>query len=77
MARHKARSIKSNLPFFNNEGEGLDASNLRRSFYPVVGKATVSKCRFHDLRHTFATRLVQTGVDLSRFRSRRATNRIA
>jgi site-specific recombinase XerD len=24
----------------------------------------VSKCQFHDLRHTFATRLVQAGVDL-------------
>ncbi len=34
------------------------------SFYLYVEKAKVSKCRFHDLRHTFATRLVQAGVDL-------------
>ncbi len=63
-ARYKARSIKSNLVFFNKEGEPHDASNLRRSFYLYVEKAKVSKCRFHDLRHTFATRLVQAGVDL-------------
>jgi len=63
-ARYKVRSIKSNRVFFNSEGERLDASNLRRSFYLVVEKAKVSKCRFHDLRHTFATRLVQAGVDL-------------
>lgn len=63
-ARHKVRSIKSNRVFFNSEGERLDASNLRRSFYLYVEKAEVSKCRFHDLRHTFATRLVQARVDL-------------
>jgi integrase len=62
--RHKVRSIKSNLVFFNKESEPHDASNLRRSFYLYVEKAKVSKCRFHDLRHTFATRLVQAGVDL-------------
>lgn len=63
-ARYKVRSIKSNRVFFNSEGERLDASNLRRSFSLYVEKAEVSKCRFHDLRHTFATRLVQAGVDL-------------
>jgi len=63
-ARHKVRSIKSNLVFFNKESEPHDASNLRRSFYLYVEKAKVNKCRFHDLRHTFATRLVQAGVDL-------------
>jgi integrase len=61
--RNKVRSIKSNLVFFNRESEPHDASNLRRSFYIYVEKAKVSKCRFHDLRHTFATRLVQAGVD--------------
>lgn len=63
-ARYKLRSIKSNLVFFNRESEPHDASNLRRSFYLYVEKAGVSKCRFHDLRHTFATRLIQAGVDL-------------
>jgi integrase len=62
--RYKVRSIKSNLVFFNKMGEPLDPDNLRRSFYLYVEKAEVRKCRFHDLRHTFATRLVQAGVDL-------------
>ena len=35
-------------------------------FRPAIAgdKAELPKTRFHDLRHTFATRLVQIGVDL-------------
>ena len=42
----------------------MDARDLLRVFYPVMRKAEVKNFRFHDLRHTFATRLVQAGVDL-------------
>jgi integrase len=63
-ARNKVRSIKLNRVFFNSEGEAIDARNLPRAFYIAVKKAKLAKCRFHDLRHTFATRLVQAGVDL-------------
>ena len=63
-ARNKVRSIKLNRVFFNSQGEAIDARNLLRTFYIAVKKAKLAKCRFHDLRHTFATRLVQAGVDL-------------
>jgi integrase len=56
--------MKSSRVFFNEEGEAHDASNLRRAFNIALKKARIQKCRFHDLRHTFATRLVQSGVDL-------------
>ena len=38
--------------------------SLRVAFDKTLIKAGIKDFRFHDLRHTFATRLVQNGVDL-------------
>ncbi len=37
---------------------------MRRAFYEALKRAEIDDFRFHDLRHTFATRLAQAGVDL-------------
>jgi integrase len=34
------------------------------AFYIVMERAKIEDFRFHDLRHTFATRLAQAGVDI-------------
>jgi integrase len=37
---------------------------LMKAFHTALRRSGVKNFRFHDLRHTFATRLVQAGVDL-------------
>lgn len=64
-ARARARSPETDYVFVNKVGSRRDAtSGLRRAFYPAMKAAKVERFRFHDLRHTFATRLIQAGVDI-------------
>ncbi len=64
-ARAKVRHIRSNLVFYTENGTPIDARNLLRAFYSAAKKAGLQDIRWHDAtRHTFATRLVQGGVDI-------------
>jgi site-specific recombinase XerD len=58
------RSLKTDLVFCSKTFTPLESGHLRRSFRLALSKATIDDFHFHDLRHTFATRLVQAGVDL-------------
>ena len=52
--------------FCNEEGGHLDGDNLRsRVFYKVLEKAGLRWLRIHDLRHTFASLLIQQGESLA------------
>jgi integrase len=63
-ARAKIRHIKTNYVFYNKNGNRIKVSNLHTAFYSAARKANLKNFRWHDLRHTFATRLVQGGADL-------------
>ncbi|MDD3439662.1 MAG: site-specific integrase [Clostridiaceae bacterium] len=42
----------------------VSLSSLRDAFAKAKGRSGIDNLHFHDLRHTFATRLVQNGVDI-------------
>ena len=54
----------SDLVFRSKAGTLIEGGHLRRSFRLALKKAGIGDFHFHDLRHTFATRLVQAGVEL-------------
>jgi integrase len=61
--KQKVRSI-SGYVFTSLTGGPIDAANLIRAFRKVRERTGLNDVRWHDLRHTFATRLVQAGVTL-------------
>ncbi len=62
--KSKVRHINCEYVFHTQNGTKIDPRNLNRAFYSSLRKAEIKDLRFHDLRHTFATRLVQAGVDI-------------
>ncbi|HEY2933546.1 MAG TPA: site-specific integrase [Acidobacteriota bacterium] len=52
--------------FCNNDGKSPDMQNVkRRHFHKCLEKAELRRIRFHDLRHTFASLLIQAGEPLA------------
>ena len=49
---------------FQRKGKIIPVQTLEGAFVLAIQKAGIVDLHFHDLRHTFATRLVQHGVDL-------------
>jgi integrase len=65
LLQDKAKVVSmSGYLFVTQNGTKIRSRNLQREWYKVIDKAKIENFRFHDLRHTFATRLVQSGVDL-------------
>ncbi len=55
-------------PFIFCNKEGKPYGDIKKSFLSAVEKAGIMDFRFHDLRHTFASHLVMSGVDLNTVR---------
>ncbi|MFD8723884.1 tyrosine-type recombinase/integrase [Streptomyces sp. NPDC059629] len=54
----------SGLVFTTSTGRPLDPANVTRRFRGFLDRAGLRRIRFHDLRHSTATLLLEQGVDL-------------
>jgi integrase len=59
-----AKRATSPLVFPSNRKSGVRFLDMKKGFHKAVTSAGIPHIRFHDLRHTFATRLVRAGVDI-------------
>ncbi|MFZ3057202.1 MAG: tyrosine-type recombinase/integrase, partial [Smithella sp.] len=62
--RRKKKMPDCDLAFPSQNGTRILDRNLFRAFHNAMERAQIENFRFHDLRHTFATRLVQASVGI-------------
>ncbi len=55
-------SNENNYLFANRNGEAV--KSVKKAFWGALRRSGIAHCRFHDLRHTFASNLVMAGVDI-------------
>jgi integrase len=60
------KSPESQYVFCNKDGKPY--GDIKKSFLTAVKKSDIVNFHFHDLRHTFASQLVMSGVDLNTVR---------
>jgi integrase len=57
--------LASDLVFRTRDDHPLDPDNLvKRVFRPTLARAGIRRIRFHDLRHTYATLLINQGANV-------------
>ena len=62
----KVRHLHSSYIFCDTEGKPHSPYKVSVAFKRATRRAGIANLRFHDLRHDFASSLVQAGVDIHR-----------
>jgi integrase len=57
-------NLDSPFIFCDNKGLKIDKFVVIHAFRKALKQAGIKDCRFHDLRHTFASQLVMAGADI-------------
>ena len=57
-------ATSNNSYVFINPDTNKPYKDIKKAFSTVLQRANIKNFRFHDLRHTVATRMVESGVDL-------------
>jgi len=66
----KLRERNGQSPFvFPNPETGRPLNSVKKAFKGACRRAGIKGLRLHDLRHTFASRLIEYGVDIETLRS--------
>jgi integrase len=58
----RVRAISDHV--FHDNGQKIYPVKVQRAFKKALSSTKIVNFHFHDLRHTFASRLVQSGVDI-------------
>lgn len=57
-------ATSDNIYVFINPATNKPYVDIKKSFKTLLKQAQITNFRFHDLRHTAATRMVESGIDL-------------
>jgi len=60
------KNPESQYIFCNKDGKPY--GDIKKSFFTAITKSDIVDFHFHDLRHTFASQLVMSGIDLNTVR---------